>query len=160
MIIRGKIKHDLLKQRFINKTNKSIFPLLNIKDYRRGKNKFRTGLLIKKERSKMFCGKYLARVQNKKIKLKQGFNGCNVDILCAKKENDVLITVLTADENELKEYMEVYEVVDHIQTEIDDVVVLPDAFYNSLGNDKIVTIFGVQKSIEIVKNDSVEHLFE
>lgn len=108
----------------------------------------------------MFCGKHLAHVQNKKIKLKHGFDGVNVDILCAKTENGVLITVLTADKNELKEYMEVYEVVDHIQAEIDDVVVLPDAFYNSLGNDKIVTVFGVQKSIEIVKNNSVVHLFE
>lgn len=108
----------------------------------------------------MFCGRYLVQVQNKKIKLKHGFGGANVDILCAKTENDVLITVLTADKNELKEYMEVYEVIDHIQAEIDDVVVLPDTFCNSLGNDKIVTVFGVQKSIEIVKNNSVEHLFE
>jgi len=108
----------------------------------------------------MFCGKYLVQVKNKKIKLKHGFGGAIVDVLCAKTESDVLITVLTADKNELKEYMEIYEIVDHIQVEIDDIIVLPDEFYNSLGNDKIVTVFGVQKSIEIVKNDSAEHLFE
>jgi len=108
----------------------------------------------------MFCGKYLAQVQNKKIKLKYGFGGVIVDVLCAKTENDVLITVLTADKNELDEYMEIYEIVDHTQEKIDDTVVLPDDFYNSLGSDKIVTVFGVQKSLEIVKSDSTEHLFE
>lgn len=39
LIIRGKIKNNLLKQHFIKKTNKSIFPLLNIKEHRSEKTK-------------------------------------------------------------------------------------------------------------------------
>ena len=160
MIIRGKIKNDLIRRHFVKKINKSIFPLLNIKEHKREKNKIGSDLLVVKERKEMFCGKYLAQVQNKKIKLKHGFGGVIVDVLCAKTENDVLITVLTADKNELDEYMEIYEIVDHTQEKIDDTVILPNDFYNSLGGDKIVAVFGVQKSLEIVKKDSTEHLFK
>lgn len=107
----------------------------------------------------MFCGKYLADVNGREIRLRHGFGGNKVSVLCLKSNEECLFVAVCADETEIKEYSDVYAVVDCRQEEINDVVELPEIFLKHLDGEKILTVVGVGKGVEILKNNSLDHLF-
>ena len=113
----------------------------------------------------MFCGKYSVVVNQDsgKIKLKHGFEGRKVSVLCLKSKEGSLFVAASADETEIKEYIDTYEVVDCMHHEnISDEILLPEIFFEDIQNDKFlaVMIIAVGNSIEIIKKDSLKHLFE
>ncbi len=101
----------------------------------------------------MFYGSYINKPNGKELGLIFDFKGIECNVFCLKNSEMMMVVVTSVENNE--EYEEHFEVLSKTRERVNQTIILPDCFTETLDENGVV-IMGVGDSVQITKYQDCE----